>query len=64
MKLRERVEKMSQGPSMFFFGKFFFFWYGLDTFWEQKKRPIFFPGERACKIGVYVMGKVSILDLI
>ena len=29
MKLRERVEKMSQGPSVFFFGKIFLFSYGF-----------------------------------
>ena len=42
MKFRERVEKMSQGPSVFFLGKFFFFLYGMETFWEEKKSPNFF----------------------
>jgi hypothetical protein len=33
VKFRERVEKMSQGPSVIFFGKFFL-WNGN---WEEKK---------------------------
>ena len=42
MKLRERVGKMSQGPSVFLFGNFFFFRHGLDAFCEEKKSPNFF----------------------
>ena len=40
MKFRERVEKMSQGPSVIFFGKFFFFLYG--NILGGKKSPKFF----------------------
>jgi len=32
---------LSQAPPLIFFGKFFFF-RGLDTFWEQKKKAHFF----------------------
>ena len=33
---------LSQAPLDFFFGKFFFFRYGLDTFLGAKKKPNFF----------------------
>ena len=44
LKLRVIVTArfFSQAPPLVFFWKIFHFSYGLDTFWEQKKRPIFF----------------------
>ena len=41
VKLRERVEKLSQGPSVFIFGKFFFFGMDLTNF-RRKNEANFF----------------------
>ena len=36
------LRKNVTGPSLIFFGKFFFFRHGLETFCEEKKKPQFF----------------------